>query len=402
MGYIILMDEIVSAEAVGKSHPFSFSVRHRERGNAARVGLLTTPRGAVLTPAFIPVGTAAAVKTLAPDELRAAGVQIVLGNTYHLRHQPGPEIIAAMGGFAHFMAWDGPTLTDSGGFQVFSLSATRKVVEEGVVFQSVYDGRSVRLTPEDVCRTEWAIGADIIYALDECPPYPAPRDEVVRATDLTVRWAGRFLSTFRELAAGSDGSDRAPFLVIQGGLFEDVRRSCIERLAFLDPAGFGIGGVSVGEPPPEMLRVAQICCQLLPPDKPRHLLGVGTPADLLGAIAAGVDLFDCVLPTRNGRNGQAFTSRGVVNLRHIRWKSENGPLDESCDCPACKTFSLAYLHHLTIAGEMLGMRLLSLHNVAYYEALLRGAREAIGLRRYDRWRRVVHQGWEEEERKAES
>jgi len=347
----------------------------------------------VQTPAFMPVGTAAVVKTLDPDELRLAGTEIVLGNTYHIWHHPGHETVERLGGLAKFTGWNGPTLTDSGGFQVFSLSATRKLTEEGAIFQSVYDGRQLTLTPEEACRIQWLIGADIFHALDECPPYPASHEEVSSASGLTFRWAKRFLSTYCELAEAAQGTGRAAFLVVQGGLYEDLRRESAEQIAGLNPLGFGIGGVSVGEPPEEMLRVTSICCQALPPEKPRHLLGVGTPADLVGAIAEGVDLFDCVLPTRNGRNGQAFTSHGIVNVRLAAWKESELPLDDHCKCPACKKFTMAYLHHLLNAGEMLGMRLLSLHNVTYYQQLFRDARDAIKYNRYLAWKKEVENGW---------
>ncbi len=342
----------------------------------------------------MPVGTSAAVKTLTPHELREVGVEILLGNTYHILHHPGHETVERLGGLSQFMGWGGPTLTDSGGFQVFSLSATRKLTEEGAIFQSVYDGRTISLTPEDACKIQWSIGADIFYALDECPPYPAAKEDVASACALTVRWATRFLSTFITLCEKNGDDGRVPFLVVQGGLFDDLRKECAEQIAELDPPGFGIGGVSVGEPPDEMLRVTEICCNILPPEKPRHLLGVGTPKDLLGAVGKGVDLFDCVLPTRNGRNGQAFTSSGVLNLRLSKWKEMDRSLDDSCRCLTCQSFSKAYLHHLMNSGEMLGMRLLSLHNLAYYQRLLKEARNAILEDNYSSWQKETEQNWE--------
>ena len=373
----------------------NFDLLSRDSGSPARSGLIRTPHGFVSTPAFMPVGTAAAVKTLSPEDLRKAGVEIVLANTYHIHHQPGEEVVARAGGLARFMSWNGPTLTDSGGFQVFSLSATRKVEEEGVIFQSVYDGRSIKLTPESVYAIERAIGADIIYALDECPPYPAEHREVERATDLSVRWAERFLKEHKRIVDQEGDRGQTPFPVVQGGLFDDLRLHCIESLEALDPIGYGIGGVSVGEPPEEMIRIAGICCEALPDDKPRHLLGVGTPKDLLGAIGVGVDLFDCVLPTRNGRNGQAFTSSGVVNLRLARWKLSQDSLDPKCTCPACREFGISYLHHLMNAGELLGLKLISLHNIAYYQKLMRAAREAIVRGEYRKWRNETEYGWSE-------
>jgi len=338
---------------------------------------LTTPHGAVETPAFLPVGTLGAVKTLSPGDLRACGVEMALGNTYHLHHQPGEDIIAGMGGLARFMSWDGPTLTDSGGFQVFSLSDTRQVSEEGVVFSSVYDGADVHFTPESVCRIQRKIGADLIYALDECPPWLATESEVERATMLSVRWARRFFAEFAKLNEVEGDSRQTPVPVIQGGRYRRIRKICIDELASLNPLSYGVGGVSVGEPPEEMIETAALCCELLPPEKPRHLLGVGTPLDILNAIEAGVDLFDCVLPTRNGRNGQVFTSHGVVNLRLARWRGSAEPLDEACSCEACRNFTRGYLHHLTVVGETLGLRLLSLHNVAFYQRLVAYARESL-------------------------
>lgn len=370
-----------------------FKILSRDRTSQARTGLITTKHGTVRTPAFMPVGTAAAVKTLHPDELRASGVELVLGNTYHILHNPGTETIERLGGLSRFMGWGGPTLTDSGGFQVFSLSATRKLTEEGVVFQSVYDGRTVELTPEEACRIQWSIGADIFYALDECPPYPASEDVVSSAVGITIRWAKRFQRTYNQLADREDNRDKVPFLVVQGGLYDRLRKTCSEEIAALDPPGFGIGGVSVGEPPEEMLHAAQVCCGILPDAKPRHLLGVGTPQDIIEAIGLGVDLFDCVLPTRNGRNGQAFTSTGVINLRLKKWKDINRPLDENCHCSACRQFSVGYLHHLMNTGEILGLRLLSLHNIAYYQSLVSLGRQAIDDQRYDIWKRSVELGW---------
>jgi len=358
---------------------------------AARAGILTTPHGIVRTPAFLPVGTVASVKGLGPDELRAAGVEMVLGNTYHLHHRPGEELVASMGGLAAFMGWNGPTLTDSGGFQVFSLSETRKIDEAGVAFRSVYDGRLVHLTPERAGDIQRALGADLIYALDECPPYPASRDEVDRATALTTRWAERFLSHLRQTS--DKRSQQGLTVVIQGGLFDDLRVRSLEELALLDPDTFAIGGVSVGEPPQEMYRVAEICCSRLPSDRVRHLLGVGTPEDLLTCIGFGVDLFDCVLPTRNGRNGETFTSSGRIDLRLARFRSDQGPLDPICGCPACRNFSRAYLHHLTTAGELLGMRLLSLHNIAYYEHLMQQAQAAIVKGEFGQWKKTLVAGW---------
>ena len=280
------------------------------------------------------------------------------------------------GRLGKFMGWDGPTLTDSGGFQVFSLSPTRKLTEEGVSFRSVYDGSLLQLTPESALSIQRSIGADIIYALDECAPHPSTYDETKRAAALTTRWAKRFLDSWRDTQNNCDWF-QAPFLVIQGGMYESLRRASAEQLAELNPSGFGIGGLSVGEPREVMREMTELSCSVLPDEKPRHLMGVGTPFDLLDGIAAGVDMFDCVLPTRNGRNGQAFCSAGSLNLRNAKYRRDRKQLDAECDCYCCKNFTRSYLHHLTAAGELLGMRLLSLHNLTYYHQLMKGARDAI-------------------------
>ncbi len=369
-----------------------FKILGRDGSTRARVGLVKTAHGDIKTPGFIPVGTAATVKTLSPEELYRAGATVVLSNTYHLLQQPGIDVIAAGGGLAEFMGWNGPTITDSGGFQIFSLSATRRVSEEGVSFRSVYNGANLNLTPESVCRIQRKIGADFIYALDECPPYPVERSEVERSVSLTSRWAARFMREWEQ-----SHEDREYFqgavLVLQGGVHDDLRIQSVDQLAELSPTLFAIGGLSVGEPREEMIRITRICCDRLPDDKPRHLMGVGTPADILAAVEAGVDLFDCVLPTRNGRNGQAFTSRGIVNIGNARYRLDQGPLDPSCDCYTCRTFSRSYLHHLTAAGEILAYRLLSLHNITYYLHLMNRLRSAIIDGSYTRWRSETETGW---------
>ncbi|HHE46412.1 MAG TPA: tRNA guanosine(34) transglycosylase Tgt [Bacteroidetes bacterium] len=369
-----------------------FKILGRDGSTRARVGLIKTAHGDIKTPGFIPVGTAATVKTLSPEELYRAGATVVLSNTYHLLQQPGIDVVAAGGGLAEFMGWNGPTITDSGGFQIFSLSATRRVSEEGVSFRSVYNGANLNLTPESVCRIQRKIGADFIYALDECPPYPVERSEVERSVSLTSRWAARFMREWEQ-----SHEDREYFqgavLVLQGGVHDDLRIQSVDQLAELSPTLFAIGGLSVGEPRGEMIRITRICCDRLPDDKPRHLMGVGTPADILAAVEAGVDLFDCVLPTRNGRNGQAFTSRGIVNIGNARYRLDQGPLDPSCDCYTCRTFSRSYLHHLTAAGEILAYRLLSLHNITYYLHLMNRLRSAIIDGSYTRWRSETETGW---------
>jgi len=354
--------------------------------------VIHTPHGDVPTPIFMPVGTLANVKTLSPAELSEAKAHIVLGNTYHLRQHPGVDIVEEAGGLSKFMGWEGPTLTDSGGFQVFSLSNTRRVTEDGVEFRSVYDGSLVNFTPETVLDFQQAIGADIIVALDECPPYPAEYDDVERAVELTTRWAERFMSAWQG-SNDNRGRYQAAFLVVQGGVYSELRKRSVEQLVALDPPGFCIGGVSVGEPQEEMIKAASICCEELPVDKPRHLLGVGTPHDILAGIEAGVDMFDCVMPTRNGRNCQVFTSQGVVNLRNSKWAHNQDTLDENCRCYTCRTFSLSYLHHLAITGELLGMRLFSLHNITFYLSLIKAARSSILTGDYDLWRKKTENDW---------
>jgi len=358
--------------------------------------VLNTDHGVAMTPLFMPVGTSATVKTLTPDELRISGSQIVLANTYHLSQEPRTDVLVAGGGVAKFMGWDGPTLTDSGGFQVFSLSATRKVEEEGVRFRSVYNGELLFLTPESACDIQRAIGADMIYALDECTALPSDYATVEKATALTSRWAKRFLNRWKETSeVHPNGYSwfQAPFCVLQGGLYEDLRKRSAEELSALDPSGFAIGGLSVGETHEEMVTATHIACSVLPPDKPRHLLGVGTPRDILEGISAGVDLFDCVIPTRNGRNGQAFTSDGILNLRNSRFRLDQDPVDRDCDCYCCRMLTRSYLHHLIITGEMTGMRLLSLHNITYYHKLTSGAREAIRAERFTEWKKDTIERW---------
>lgn len=361
-----------------------FRITAGDSNSSARCGVITTDHGEANTPFFLPVGTAATVKTLTPDELRDSGAQIVLSNTYHLSQQPGTKLLELNGRLGKFMGWDGPTLTDSGGFQVFSLSPTRKLTEEGVSFRSVYDGSLLHLTPESALSIQRSIGADIIYALDECAPHPSTYEETKRASELTTRWAKRFLTAWEETKEDCDWH-QAPFLIVQGGMYDDLRRMSAEQLSEIDPPGFGIGGLSVGEPRETMRAMTELVCSVLPDEKPRHLMGVGTPHDLLDGITAGVDMFDCVLPTRNGRNGQAFSSTGSLNLRNAAFRQDLNPLDEECDCYCCRTFTRSYLHHLTAAGELLGMRLLSLHNLTFYHKLMTGAREAIACGRFSEY-----------------
>jgi queuine tRNA-ribosyltransferase len=337
----------------------------------ARRGRLHTPHGTVQTPAFMAVGTQATVKGLTPAQLEAAGVQVVLGNTYHLALRPGDEVIAELGGLHRFMGWDRPILTDSGGFQVYSLAASRKVDDRGAVFRSHIDGALLELTPERAVRIQENLGADIAMCLDECPPAGTPAEYRREAVQRTVHWAGRCREAHRR-------PDQALFAIVQGGTDLDLRAECARALVALDFPGYALGGFSVGETPAQMLAALGPTAALLPADRPRYLMGVGRPQDLLHAVRCGVDLFDCVLPTRNGRNASAFTAAGVVKVRNAQHRRDPAPLESDCPCYTCRTFSRAYLHHLFQADEMLGPTLLSLHNVAFYGRLLAEVRQAVG------------------------
>jgi queuine tRNA-ribosyltransferase len=359
---------------------FSFAVTTTD--GAARTGAIATPRGAIPTPAFMPVGTRAAVKAVDPDEVRASGAAILLGNTYHLMLRPGEELIRRAGGLAAFMGWRGPTLTDSGGFQVFSLAERVKIADAGVVFSSHIDGARIELTPERAIAVQAALGSDIAMALDECPPGDAPREVVERAIARTTLWAARQV-----------GAERAPgqalFGIVQGGVHVDLRLAHLAELAAMPFDGIALGGLSVGEPVPEMYRVLAEVAPAMPRERPRYLMGVGTPADILEAVGRGVDMFDCVLPTRNARNGQAFVRGGRVNIKQAQYAEDPGPLEEGCPCPCCARFERRYLRHLYLVGEMLVARLLTIHNLHHFGAMMRGAREAIAAGRFEAFRR----GW---------
>jgi queuine tRNA-ribosyltransferase len=337
---------------------------------AARLGRLQTPHGPVDTPVFMPVGTQATVKGLTPDQVRDAGAQILLGNTYHLALRPGDDVVAELGGLHRFMAWDRPILTDSGGFQVYSLALTRKIDDRAAVFRSHIDGALLELTPERSMAIQQNLGADIAMCLDECPPFGTSPEYLAVAVRRTLLWAGR-------CRAAHTRPDQTLFGIVQGGTDLALRTACAEALTRLDFPGYALGGFSVGETPPQMTAALGPCAELLPADRPRYLMGVGRPQDVLAGIAAGIDLFDCVLPTRNGRNAQAFTADGPVRLRNARHKRDPAPLESGCTCWTCRHVSRAYLHHLFLAKEMLGPTLLSLHNVAFYCRLTAEARRAI-------------------------
>ncbi len=340
----------------------SFSVQFEDPGSHARAGILTMGRGTVRTPAFMPVGTQATVKTLLPREVRAAGAEILLCNTYHLMLRPGPETLAGAGGLHKFMAWHGPILTDSGGFQIFSLAGNARVREKGVAFRSHIDGSAYELDPEAAVSLQLGWGSDIVMALDHLVGLPADRETVRDATERTHRWLSRCVDAFDDLG----GKQRAAlFGICQGGMDPELRRASAEVLAASDVAGCAIGGLSVGEPKPVMAAMLEIVAPILPRDKPRYLMGVGSPEDLWMGVARGVDMFDCVLPTRLARNGALFTADGRVNIKQRRFASVHEPLDAACDCEMCTEFTVAYVHHLFRAREILGLRLASLHNLRF-------------------------------------
>ncbi|MDX1945059.1 MAG: tRNA guanosine(34) transglycosylase Tgt [Pirellulaceae bacterium] len=349
--------------------PFSFSLLHVAAGCSARRATFSTPHGPVETPAFMPVGTQASVKGLTVDQIRSTGAQMILANTYHLALRPGEQVVAEMGGLHEFMGWDGPILTDSGGFQLFSLAQNTKVTEQSAVFRSHLDGSRLELSPERAIEIQEALGSDVAMGLDHVLALPAEDPAIRDACERTVRWAARCQAAARR-------KDQAQFAIVQGGLNADLRVWCAEQLAALDFPGYAVGGLSVGEAPEEMYRILGATCPVLPAHKPRYLMGVGTPRDLLEAIHRGIDLFDCVMPTRNGRNALAFTDSGPVRLRNQIHQRDPQPLDETCPCLACR-HSRAYLRHLFLADEMLGPILLTHHNLTYYQRLLAGARAAI-------------------------
>ena len=342
----------------------------------ARRGAIAFDRGTVQTPAFMPVGTYGTVKGMTPEDVHATGAHILLGNTFHLWLRPGTDIIGLHGDLHDFMGWQGPILTDSGGFQVFSLGDVRKVEESGVTFKSPVNGDKVFLDPETSMQIQRALGSDIVMIFDECTPYPATEEEARVSMELSLRWAERSKS-----AHGDNPS--ALFGIVQGGMYKHLREESLEGLVNIGFDGYAIGGLSVGEPKEEMIKVLDDIAHQLPEDRPRYLMGVGTPSDLIEAVRRGVDMFDCVMPTRNARNGHLFTSHGVIKLRNARHKTSTRPLDDNCACYTCQNFSRAYLHHLDRCNEILGSQLCTIHNLTYYQTHMRGIREAIELGRLD-------------------
>lgn len=342
----------------------------------ARRGRLTFPRGVVETPAFMPVGTLGTVKGMTPEEVAATGAQICLGNTFHLMLRPGTEVIQQHGDLHDFMNWQQPILTDSGGFQVFSLGKLRKITEEGVHFRSPINGEKIFLTPEKSMEVQRQLGADVVMIFDECTPYPASYEDARVSMELSLRWAERSHQAHAD-------SDAALFGIIQGGMYEELRSISLAGLEQIGFAGYAIGGLSVGEPKEDMLRILDHITPAMPEQKPRYLMGVGKPEDLVEAVRRGVDMFDCVMPTRNARNGHLFVRSGVIKIRNARYRTETEPLDAECGCYTCKNYSRAYLHHLDRCQEILGARLNTIHNLHYYQDVMRGMREALDAGCFD-------------------
>ena len=363
---------------------FAFTVTAQSSKSMARRGRLQTPHGLVETPVFMPVGTRGTVKGILPRQLHETGVQMILANTYHLLLRPGAEVVRDLGGLHRFMGWDGPILTDSGGFQVFSLKSLRRIGQDEVEFASHIDGARVRLGPEIATRVQNQLGADIIMAFDECVELPCPPEQMQEVVARTIRWAGQSL-------AAHERDDQWMFGIVQGGIDEQLRSYCCEKLIELDFPGYAIGGLSVGESHEQMIETVAFTAPLLPQDRPRYLMGVGTPRDLVAAIAAGIDMFDCVMPTRNARHSSAFTRRGTLKLRNEQYKLQTAPLDEECDCYTCRNFSRGYLRHLFMVDdkqpEIAGPVLVSLHNIAFFQWLMAQAREAVSEDRYEDWAR---------------
>lgn len=363
----------------------SFKVSARD--GRSRTGTMHTPRGDVRTPAFMPVGTLGTVKALTPEEVAGAGADIVLGNTYHLYLRPGHKTVQALGGIQKFMNWKGPVLTDSGGFQVFSLANLRKITPEGVEFQSHIDGSKHFLSPEDATRIQHALGSDIIMAFDECTPYPATKQYALNSLELTTKWAARCKATHE-----AEGAQSSLFGIVQGGMYRDLRLQSLEELAAIGFEGYAAGGISVGEPKELMHEIMDYLGPAFPADRPRYLMGIGDLKDIMVGVEAGFDLFDCVMPTRNARNGTLFTSTGRISIKRAEHKDDPSPLDENCDCDTCRNYSRGYLRHLFLSREILSMRLNSIHNIRFYLRFMQQMREAIAEGRFaefkNRWDQV--------------
>ncbi len=378
-----------------------FKLLQTDPATKARRGRLTTAHGVIEMPAFMPVGTQGSVKGVSPGELRALEAQIILGNTYHLFVRPGLEVMRHFGGLHRFMHWDGPILTDSGGYQIFSLAKLRKITEEGVQFQNHLDGTPTFISPEIAMEIQDSLGSDIAMVLDECPPWPCEREYAARSLELTARWAARCKEanvqrpTFNvQRSTEEEVGRQLLFGIVQGGTFEDLRRASAEATVQIGFDGYAIGGVSVGEPEPEMMQAVEWSEPFLPNDKPRYAMGLGTPPQLLELIARGVDMFDCVLPTRLARNGTAFTAGGTLNLKNAEFAMQKGPIEDSCLCPSCREFTRGYLRHLVKAEEILGLRLITLHNLHFYLNLMERARAEIENGCFEAFRRRFVAGYQ--------
>jgi queuine tRNA-ribosyltransferase len=368
----------------GDMNSFSFDLQATD--GRARTGVIATPRGDIRTPAFMPVGTAATVKAMLPGSVRETGADILLGNTYHLMLRPTAERIDRLGGLHRFMNWERPILTDSGGFQVMSLAALRKLTEKGVTFKSHIDGSKHEITPERSMEIQRLLGSDIVMCFDECPALPAGRDQIAESMRLSMRWADRSKVAF------GDRPGHALFGIQQGGLERDFREESAKALQGIGFDGYAVGGLAVGEGQEAMFKVLDFAPDMLPADKPRYLMGVGKPDDIVGAVARGIDMMDCVLPSRSGRTGQVFTRRGVLNIKNARHADDPRPLDEACGCPACTGYSRAYLHHVFRSQEIISSMLLTWHNLRYYQDLMQDMREAIALGQFEVWQAGFHEG----------
>jgi queuine tRNA-ribosyltransferase len=362
---------------------FQFNINATD--GRARTGVINTPKGDIRTPAFMPVGTAATVKAMMPESVRSTGADILLGNTYHLMLRPGAERVHKLGGLHKFMNWHGPILTDSGGYQVMSLTDLRKLTEEGVKFKSHIDGSVHNLTPEYSMEIQRLLGSDIVMSFDECTPFPATQEQAKSSMDLSMRWAQRSRDAF------GDRPGYALFGIQQGSTFKDMRAESAEKLTNIGFDGYAVGGLAVGEGQELMFNVLDYAPNQLPQDKPRYLMGVGKPDDIVGAVQRGIDMFDCVLPSRSGRTGQAQTRMGAINMRNSRHRDDNRPLDENCECPCCKNYSRAYLHHVHKAGEIISSMLLTWHNLHYYQILMSDLRDAIASNKLDKYVSDFHE-----------
>ena len=362
---------------------FNFKVTATSTETRARTGLISTAHGAIETPVFMPVGTLGTVKSLSPEDLQDAGAQVILGNTYHLYLRPGCDVIDLFSGLHAFMNWHKPILTDSGGFQIFSLAKLAKITEEGASFQSHIDGSAHLLTPEKAVDIQLSLGADMIMCLDQCIAYPAMNAEAADALDLTSRWAQRCKRRWLDRGPGAS----TLFGIVQGGMFPGLRKRSCEALGAIDFPGYAVGGLSVGEPKDLMLEMGEVSLSGLPDDKPKYIMGVGTPEDLVDLVGLGADMFDCVMPTRNARNGQLFTSGGTLNISNARFREETGPVDPDCGCYTCRHYSKAYLRHLYMSKELLAYRLNSIHNIHYYTELMAAMRGAVAADRFEMFRR---------------